>query len=83
MELRTRDAHVWSSTLGRNAGVARSKTLGGNTRSRVKDGGGQRLLLPTKGGEFVTNHPGQLSLLPSVKREMCTGESAVMLCGWE
>jgi len=47
MELRTRDAHVWSSTLGRNAGVARSITLGGDTRSRLKDGGGQRLLLPS------------------------------------
>jgi len=25
----------------------------------------------------------QLSLLPSVEREMSTGQSAVMLCGWE
>ena len=27
-------------------------------------------------------HPGQLSLLPSVGREMSTSQSAVMLCGW-
>ena len=27
-------------------------------------------------------HPGQLSLLPSVGREMSTGQSTVMLCGW-
>jgi len=27
------------------------------------------------------NLPGQLSLLPSVGREMSTGQSAVMLCG--
>ena len=25
---------------------------------------------------------GQLSLLPSAGREMSTGQSAVMLCGW-
>jgi len=28
------------------------------------------------------SHPGQLSLLPSAGREMNTGLSAVMLCGW-
>jgi len=28
------------------------------------------------------SHPGQLSLLPSVGREMSTGESAVKLCAW-
>jgi len=31
---------------------------------------------------YVTNHPGQLSLLPSAGREMSTDQSAVMLCGW-
>jgi len=29
-----------------------------------------------------SSHPGQLSLLPSVGREMNTSQSAVMLCGW-
>ena len=29
------------------------------------------------------SYPGQLSLLPSVGREMSTGQSAVTLCGWE
>jgi len=28
------------------------------------------------------NHLGQLSLLPFAGREMTTGQSAVMLCGW-
>jgi len=28
------------------------------------------------------SHPGKLSLLPSVGREMSTSQSAVMLCGW-
>jgi len=28
-------------------------------------------------------YQGQLSLLPYVGREMSTGQSAVMLCGWE
>jgi len=28
------------------------------------------------------SHPGQLSLLPSVGREMSTSQSAVMLCDW-
>ena len=28
------------------------------------------------------SHPGQLSLLPYAGREMSTGQSAVMLCGW-
>jgi len=31
---------------------------------------------------YVTSHPGQLSHLPSVGREMSTGQSAVMRCGW-
>jgi len=31
----------------------------------------------------VSSHPGQLSLLPSVGRQMSTGQSAVMRCGWE
>jgi len=31
----------------------------------------------------VTSHSGQLSLLPSVGREMSTGQSALMRCGWE
>ena len=30
---------------------------------------------------YVTSHPGQLSLLPSVGREMSTGQSAVMRWG--
>jgi len=29
-----------------------------------------------------SSHPGQLSLLPSVGREMSTSQSVVMLCGW-
>jgi len=29
----------------------------------------------------ITSHAGQLSLLPSVGREMSTGQSAVVLCG--
>jgi len=29
-----------------------------------------------------SRHPGQLSLLPSARREMSTSLSAVMLCGW-
>ena len=32
---------------------------------------------------YVTSHPGQLSLLPFVEREMSTDQSAVMLSGWE
>ena len=32
---------------------------------------------------YVTSHPGQLNLLPSVGREMSTGQSTVMLCGSE
>jgi len=28
------------------------------------------------------SHPGQLSLLPSVGREISTSQSAVILCGW-
>jgi len=31
---------------------------------------------------YVTSHPGQRSLLSSVRREMSTGQSAVMRCGW-
>jgi len=30
----------------------------------------------------VTSHPGQLSLIPSVGREMTTGQNVVMRCGW-
>ena len=30
----------------------------------------------------MTSHSGQPSFLPSVGREMSTGQSAVMLCGW-
>ena len=30
----------------------------------------------------ATCHPGQLSLLPFAGREISTGQSAVMLCGW-
>jgi len=32
---------------------------------------------------YATSYPGQLSLLPSVEWEMSTGQSVVMLCGWE
>ena len=32
---------------------------------------------------YVTSHPGQLSLLPSVGREVSTDQSVVMLCGWK
>ena len=31
---------------------------------------------------YVTSHLGQLSLLPSVGREMSTGQSTVMRCSW-
>jgi len=31
---------------------------------------------------YVTSHPGQLSFLPSVGREMTTGKTAVMRCDW-
>jgi len=31
----------------------------------------------------VTSHPGQFSPLPSVGREISTGQRAVMRCGWE
>jgi len=42
---------------------------------------GERLLagIPSR---YVTSHPGQLSLLPSVEREMSTGQSAVLRCGY-
>jgi len=33
--------------------------------------------------QYVTNHRGQLSLLPSVRRGMSISQSAVMHCGWE
>jgi len=32
---------------------------------------------------YVSSHPRQLSLLPSVGQKMITGQSAVMRCGWE
>jgi len=32
--------------------------------------------------QYVTSHPGQLSLLPSVGREMSTSQNALMHCGW-
>jgi len=32
--------------------------------------------------QYVTNHPGQSSLVPLAGREMSTGQSAVTLCGW-
>jgi len=31
---------------------------------------------------YVISHLGQLSLLPSVEREMSTGQSSLMLCSW-
>jgi len=36
-----------------------------------------------KPARYVTSHPGQLSLLPLARAEMSTGQSAVMICGWE
>jgi len=43
------------------------------------------LLLPSTAvhGFVVVVLVGQLSLLASVGRKMSTGQSAVMLCGWE
>ena len=35
-----------------------------------------------KSPRYFTEPPRQLSLLPSIKREMSTGHSAVTLCGW-
>ena len=32
---------------------------------------------------YVTNHPGELSLLSPAGREMNNGQSAVTLCGWK
>jgi len=32
--------------------------------------------------QYVTSHPGQLSLISSVGQEMSTGQSAVMHCAW-
>jgi len=32
--------------------------------------------------QYFISHPGQLSLLPLVRQEMSTIQSAVMLCGW-
>ena len=32
---------------------------------------------------YVTSHPGQLRLLLYMGRELSTGQSAVMLCGWK
>jgi len=32
--------------------------------------------------QYFAEPPGQLNLLPSVGREMSTGQSAVMLCVW-
>jgi len=43
---------------------------------------GDRLRVGTP-SRYVTSHPGQLSLLPSVGQEMSTGQSAVMrYYGW-
>jgi len=36
-----------------------------------------------KPSRCATSHPGQLILLPLVGWEMSTGQSVVMLCGWE
>jgi len=32
---------------------------------------------------YVTNHPGQLTILPSAGQEISTGQSVAMLQGWE
>ena len=52
----------------------RYQWVGTGMRDRLQAG-----ILP----RYVTGHPGQLNLLPSVTREMSTGLIAVMLCGWE
>ena len=51
-----------------------------STSSVVSTGRGNRLRTD-KPPRYATSHPGQLSLLPYVGREMSTGQSAVMLCG--
>jgi len=38
-----------------------------------------RAAIPSR---YVTSHPGQLSLLPSVERETSAGQNAVICCGW-
>jgi len=47
----------------------------------VGTGMGDRLRagIPTR---YVISHSGQLSLIPSVGREMSTSQNAVMRCGW-
>jgi len=50
------------------------KSIGAGIGDRLRTG------MPPR---YVTSHTGQPSLLPSVGREMNTGQNAVMLCGWE
>jgi len=45
-----------------------------------RGGGSLRAGIPPR---YVTSHPDQRSLLPSVGREMSTGQSAAMLYSWE
>jgi len=35
-----------------------------------------------KSPPYVTSHPGQFSFLRSVGWQICTGQNAMMLCGW-
>jgi len=49
---------------------------------KISTGRGDRLRAGIS-PRYVTSHPGQLSLLQLVGREMSTGQCAVMLCGWE
>jgi len=42
----------------------------------------QKSCCPMQCSMMTLHCPGQLSLLPSVGREMSTGQIDVMLCGW-
>ena len=52
-----------------------------HTSGPVSTGMGDRLRTG-KPLQYATSHSGQVSFLPYVGREMSTGQSAVMLCGW-
>jgi len=52
------------------------------TSGPVSTGMVDRLRPGKPANHYVTSHPGQLSLLPSVGRGMSIGQSAVVLCGW-
>jgi len=61
---------VLSSIPGRRTSIALGTGMGDRLRAVIPPW-------------YVTSHPGQLSLLLSVGREMSTDQSAVMLCAWE